>query len=291
MKIRLIFFILILNAITGYGQKNMADSRAIINLHKEDTTEVNALIYLGNNQTQIDSGIKYAQQGLSLAKKLNYRKGEAICLLVLARLSEDNFGQAIQYSLNALNIFENLKDKTGIAEIHLLLQGNYWNAGDFTNSLHHAFTGDKIAETNNVIGVLQFPGHRLAPLFLAEIGQIYLLRNQLDSAEIYTLKSIAQNELFNGTKWNFPIYMLATIQSEKGDYTSALENYRSVRSLAIQNNIPRDTIQIFSGISTLFKKMGKLDSAIYYAQIVKNNWTNKSEWRFRTMLTHRSVSC
>jgi signal transduction histidine kinase len=274
MKIRLIFFLLILLTITGYGQQNLRESRTIINLQKEDTTEVNALIYLGNNQSQIDSGIKYAQQGLSLAKKLNYRKGQANCFLVLAKFS-DNISLAIQYSLNALEIFEKLKDKTGMASAHLLLQGNYWVAGDFTNSLYHAFTGEKIAETNNVIGNLQFPGHRLAPLFLAEIGQIYLLRNQLDSAEIYTLKSIAQNELFNGAKWDFPIYLLATIQREKGDYTSALENYRSAILLTQYAN-PWDTIQIFSGISTLFKKMGKLDSAIYYAQIVKNNWTSVS---------------
>jgi hypothetical protein len=48
-------------------------------------------------------------------------------------------------------------------------------------------SGEKIAEANNVIGGrLIFPGHRLAPLFLAEIGQIYVFRNQLDSAfDIY----------------------------------------------------------------------------------------------------------
>ncbi len=277
MKIRVIFFLLILNAITAYGQQNLADSRTILNLHKEDTTEVNALIYLGNNQTQIDSGIKYAQQGLVLAKKLNYRKGEANCLLMLAKFPDGNFSGAIQYPLDALDIFEKLKDKTGIASAHLLLQGYYWTAGDFTNSLYHAFAGEKIAEANNVLGEIQFTGHRLAPLFLAEIGQIYFLRNQLDSAEIYTLKSIAQNELFNGVKWSFPIYMMATIQSEQGNYTAALENYRSAISLTIQNDIPNDTIQIFSGLSTLFKRMGMLDSAIYYAQIVKNNWTNISE--------------
>ena len=34
-----------------------------------------------------------------------------------------------------------------------------------------------------------------------------------------------------------------------------------------------DTLQIYSGMSTLFKKTGQLDSSIYYAQIVARSWT------------------
>ena len=254
------------------AQRDVTDSLwNIINLHKADTAEVIALAYLGNQQTQMDSTIKYAQQGVALAVKLNYPKGEGYCLLTLAGSSGDDFGKSIQVALKALDIFEYINDYPGVASAHLVLESAFWSAGDYKNSLVHAFAGEKIAEDKNVKGVTVFPRHRLTPLFLAEIGQVYLLRNQLDSAEIYSQKSIAQNELFNGAPWNFPVYLLAYVQTLKGDYPAALESFYYALSLAKNNVIYRDTLQVFSGMSTLFKKMGKPDSAIYYGQMVVNS--------------------
>jgi signal transduction histidine kinase len=280
MKRILLFWLLSLLSFTQItAQNNYADSlqqdslRAIINQQKGDTAEVIALAYLGTQQTQFDSAIKYAQQGLLLAKKLNYRKGEADCLFVFAiATGQRNLSGAIQYALNALNIYKDIQNYTGIASAHLRLQSNFREAGDYKNSLIHAFAGEQIAEASNVKGILAFPGHRLAPLFLAEIGGTYVLKNQLDSALFYTQKSINQNELFNGVKWGFPVYLLATIQTRQENYEIAMQNYRLAITLSVQNGFPGDTLQIFSGISTLFKKMGKLDSAIYYAQIVERSW-------------------
>jgi signal transduction histidine kinase len=95
--------------------------------------------------------------------------------------------------------------------------------------------------------------------------------NQLDSAIYYIQKSIDQHELFNETEWNFPVYLLATVQMKQGKYKLSLENYRKAIPLAIQNNFYQDTLQIFSGMSTLFKKTGQFDSSIYYAKIVSRS--------------------
>ena len=248
-------------------QNNLDSLKATIKLQTKDTAQVNALAYLANEQTQFDSVTKYAQQGILLARKINYNSGEADCFLIIARQS-NLFSESIQYALSALKIYEEQQDNTGIASAHLVLQGAYWSAGDYKNGLAHALTGERIAEGNNVKGKFVFPGHRLAPLFLAEIGQILYLKNQLDSAFIYTQKSITQNDFFNGAKWNFPVYLLATIQTMQGDYKKAMENYRTALPLAVQNKFYRDTLQILSGISTLFKKNTQVDSAIYYAQKV-----------------------
>jgi signal transduction histidine kinase len=156
----------------------------------------------------------------------------------------------------------------------LVLQGNYREAEDFAKALLHEFEGEKIAEQNNVKGVFNFPHHRLAPLFLAETAQTYILKNEPDSAIIYAQKSIQQNELFDGTSWEFPIYLLATIQQMKGDYVRSLENYRlALRLSKIQTEDAQDSLQIYSGMSTLFKSTGQLDSSIYYAQLVNKSWS------------------
>jgi two-component system NtrC family sensor kinase len=271
-----LIFLFCAAVLKSHAQEKTIDSlRQIINQNKNDEAQVNALAKLGRTVSNFSDAINYTKDGLLLSKKINYKKGEADCNLVLAERFSSNAQttEAIYYGLNALQIYEKLKDNMGIASAHLLLQGDYRAAEDFTNALLHEFEGEKIAEQNNVIGVFNFPNHRLAPLFLAETAQTYILKNEPDSAIIYAQKSIQQNELFDGTSWEFPIYLLATIQQIKGDYVHSLENYRlALRLSKIQTEDAQDSIQIYSGMSTLFKSTGQLDSSIYYAQIVNKSW-------------------
>jgi signal transduction histidine kinase len=274
--ILILFFLSLLHDIVGQRQVNEDNLKKIINLHKGDTAEINSLSYLANLQVNPDTAIIYAKQGLALAQKLHDKKGQADCFFIIARKQMD-FGEAIQNALNALKLYEELHDNTGIASAHLILQGNYWTAGDYKNALAHAFVGEKVAEINNVRGLFDFPGQRLAPLFLAEIGQIYLLKNQLDSALFYTRQAIEMNELFNGAKWNFPVCLLGAIYNKKGDYELALVNYRSAFQLAKQNELFRDTLQVYSGMSNVFRNTAQIDSSIHYAQIVERSTNPEKE--------------
>jgi len=170
-------------------------------------------------------------------------------------------------------MYETLNNAAGMAQAHLLLQANYRDAEDFANALLHEFEGTRISEQYGIKGIFDFPGHRLAPLFLAETAQTYILMNQPGVALGYAQKSIEENELFNGTSWEFPIYLLGTIQQMQGAYAPALQNYRRALSIAkIQADTEHDTIQIYSGMSTLFRKAGQPDSSIYYAKIVNTAW-------------------
>jgi len=255
----------------AWGQSNYSDSLvAIINKGSGDTIEVDALVNLANIQTQPDSGMKLASQGLLLAEKIHYTRGKADCLFILADQNswQGDPGATVQHALDALTSYEFVKDNTGIATAHLLLQAIYRDMSDYRKSLTHAFAGERIAEANNVIGKFWFPGNHLAPLFLAEIGQTYVFMNQLDSALTYTQKAVAQKEIFNGAEWNFPYYLLASIQSSQGNYKQALNNFHTSIVLARQNGIERDVFQNFGGMSTTFRETGQLDSAIYYAQLV-----------------------
>jgi signal transduction histidine kinase/lipopolysaccharide biosynthesis regulator YciM len=274
-KIAILLCLFIINTIAAQNQPAADSLKTIISLQKQDTTEVNALVYLSRQQTQVDSAFKYVQQGLLLAQKINYKKGEADCYLQIAAINSNflnDYSTSIKNLYDALKIYRDINYTTGIAETHLHLQGWYRDIGDYENALMHAFAGQEIAEANNTSGrAFSFGGHRLSPLFYAEIAQTYILMNQLDSAEFYIQKSIDQNELFKGSKWNFPIYMLGTIQNQKGDYKQALATFRSAIPLAIQNEFYQDTLQIYSGMSTLYKNTKELDSAIYYAKMVNES--------------------
>ena len=277
--LKIVFFILfsfVLNA-----QQNGKDSLLmIINKHAGTTTEVDALVSLGRMYTRADSMFLYAEKGLSLARKINYKKGEGDCLWVIseAYYFQENYGEAIRYNLESLRVYQNINENTGVVEACLHLQGNYRDAGDYRKALMYAFMGEQKARANNIKGRLTFGNTtHLAPLLLAEIAQIYVLMGELDSAILYTQKAIDDKELFQGTEWNFPIYLQATCQTMKGDYQSAIKNFRTAKILATQNGFDRDTIQNMSGMSTLFIKTNQLDSALYYAKIVVRDWWNECE--------------
>jgi signal transduction histidine kinase len=278
--LKIVFFILfsfVLNA-----QQNGKDSLLmIINKHAGTTTEVDALVSLGHMyRARADSMFLYAEKGLSLARKINYKKGEGDCLWVIseAYYFQENYGEAIRSDLESLRVYQDINEITGVVEACMTLQGKYRDAGDYRKALLYAFMGEQKARANNIKGRFTFDNAtHLAPLLLAEIAQIYVLMGQLDSAIFYTQKAIDEKELFRGTEWNFPIYLQATYQTMKGDYQSAIKNFRIAKILAAQNGFDRDTIQNMSGMSTLFIKTNQLDSALYYAKIVVRDWWNECE--------------
>ena len=272
-KRKFIIILLLLASVSVWSQKERDSLLAIIDKQKRDTTEVNALAILANKHANADSAFTYVQKGLLLSEKLNYKKGKADCLLVLALIfiRQLNMSGTIQYGLASLNIYEEIQNSEGIVSTKGFLQAAYRNIGDYQNSLLHAFSGLQTAEKSNAKGTVMFTGHRQVPLFLAEIAQTYLLKEQLDSALYYTQQSISYHELFNDAEWNFPIYLLATIETKQGNYQSALRNYRSALPLAVKNEFFSDTLQIFAGMADLFMNTSELDSAIHYAEMVERS--------------------
>jgi len=272
MKCKLLIFLAFFNSSLYSQTQSFEDSlTAIVNQHKEDSNEVNALYILAYQNPHTDSAIQYAQQGILLARKINFLKGEADCLFSLALSFQSNFIRSIQYTLNSLMIYENIQNNQGIAKANLFAQAMYREAGDYKEALHYAFTGLKIAEINKLDYFDELPVLPMSISFLAEISQTYIMMNQPDSALIYAQKAIDKNKKFQGGIGEFSIYLLAYIQNMKGNYKTALDNFRLAKQLAIQNN-PRDTLQVYSGMSSLFLNMKILDSTIYYAQIVVRSW-------------------
>jgi signal transduction histidine kinase len=282
MKRTLFILFVVLGLIDVDAQQGSKDSlMAVVLQQKGNKAEVDALVRLSLGEQQGELIVKNLENGLSLARKIGYRKGEADCHLIYHNvyLKQGDFSRAIHSHLNALLIYEEIKDYSGIASAHGMLQGSYREVGDYRKSLSHAFVALQTAEEHNIKGELLFPGQRWAALMLAEIGGTYVLMEKLDSALFYTQKSIAMKELFNGAEWGFPVYLLASILTLKGQYKPALETYRQALVLSIQNNHAHDTLQIFSGISTLFRNAGQPDSSIYYAQIVARGWGHHSEFK------------
>ena len=282
IKLGLIFFFLFISFRFVHAQRSEVDSLLhIISKQKQDKQEVNAFAHLALILENKDSAVRCAERGLKLAEKIGDLKGKADCYLVLTLIygAAPDLSRTIQDGLNALKIYEQINFKTGISSAHASLQANFRQIGDYRTALDHAFSGLKIALADQGISEFIIAGHTLVAPLYAELGQTYLLMNQLDSASYFTEKAIEQKELFGNAEWNFPVYLEATIQNMLQKYADAIINYRKALTLAVQNGLAYDTLQIQAGMSTLFKNTGQLDSAIHYAQLVVQGWGNRSEYK------------
>ena len=149
---KIAFLLLMATALFANAQESEKESLlSLINKNKGDTEEVNALTYLANQESEADLRAKYVNQALAIAERIDFQKGIADCNLVFAKInSNSNFSLSIQYSLDALAIFKNIKDYPGIATACLSLQGGYRDGiADYRSSLEYAFAGKQIAEKHN----------------------------------------------------------------------------------------------------------------------------------------------
>src|SRR5689334_11292816 len=98
-RVSLIFLSLFINSVLCSQQEEKDSLLQIISKNLNDSDEVNALILLGYKANSPDSAFNYLKQGLSIAEKLNYKKGMADCNLMLGGIvgSTTNFGQSLQY--------------------------------------------------------------------------------------------------------------------------------------------------------------------------------------------------
>ncbi|MCW5886451.1 MAG: histidine kinase, partial [Candidatus Kapabacteria bacterium] len=92
------------------GQARIDSLEAELPKAKQDTNHVNLLANLSFEYYSIDpnSGIKFGDQGVKLAKKLAWKEGEARCYSSLGNnnIGKSNYPKALEYLHKSLKINE-----------------------------------------------------------------------------------------------------------------------------------------------------------------------------------------
>src|SRR5688572_22725593 len=140
---RAIIFLTFFIASSSYGQiEGNIDSLLMeLTKSKEDADKVILLNNLSRKYTGIREylkGFEYGNQSLSLAKKINYKIGEAKAYHNIAKLygEQDDQSRELEYFLKELRINEIIGEKTAIAASYKNIgqvckeQGNYLVALD-----------------------------------------------------------------------------------------------------------------------------------------------------------------
>jgi len=147
----IILFPLLLAAIHAFAPHDKTDSLLhVLKTAQNDTNKVNTLITLGEELylSQPDTALKYWQQALVLARKINFQKGLAEALgnvgYIYKQLGDPD--KALEYHLQSLEIEKEINNKQGIAISLNNIGGIYDDQGDPDKALEYNMKSQVIFE-------------------------------------------------------------------------------------------------------------------------------------------------
>ena len=272
---KLIAYFFIMGLVTVAGAQPIIDSlKKELALSKPDTNRVSIFSALSIKYLQSDHtlAMKYAQEGLALARILKFRKGEADCLrrsgIVL--FQEGNFPEALDIFQKSLTISERINYLFGVGAGLGHIGNVYHEQGDYVRARSYYFRYLKITETtrNKFERANAFRG----------IGRNYIRQNYLDSA------SVAYEQAFKSidTTGNFTLAAalwrdLGDLESKRGNKEQAMIFFRKSIPYAVSEHFFLVLNGTYLGMADLYHKQGNIDSAITYGKLSlaagqKNNY-------------------
>ena len=261
---------LVLDDLSEYD-RNLIDSSLTV-YHKEtnDTLKINIINELVENCWDDDVWPKYNMWVYSVTKNhLNHPIYSSFYKNIHAS-SLNNFGylydsqgkliKAITYYEKALNVYEDIGDKKGIAIVLNNIGTVYENQGALNKALEnyqqalslHKKIGDKV----------------LVSYLLNNIGYIYVNQGHVEKAlKIYNESLQIQKEVDDYKGMSYSFNNIGYIYEGKKEYTVALEYFKKSLLMSQKINNKSSLALALSNIGSIYSTRNEIDSASnYYAQ-------------------------
>ncbi len=261
-----ILIIIVLGAVSLMAEKS--DSEKVDSLLKElynkkqrDTNKV--LIYknLANlvYTKDPDNAINYAQSGLTLAKRIDYKNGVSACLneLGIAYWYKSQYPHARNCFKEALEINKETNNKQSIAK-------NYTNLGiiaialsDYPAALEYYLNALKIHESLN--------NKKSIGIVFSNIGSLYDEQNDFTKGLEYHFKSLEIFKELNNTNLlsvNYENIGVNYLKQKR--YEEALKYLNLSIELAEKKELWLSKASIFISFGDLFSEIGQFKKAIQY---------------------------
>ncbi|MCW3102049.1 MAG: hypothetical protein JWO09_489 [Bacteroidetes bacterium] len=219
----------------------------VLNTSAEDTTKVRlfddlSYEYSGNS---FDSAVYYAQQELSLSKKLNYKLGEASAYNAMGMANEDkgDFLKALEYYMKSLRLKEEMGDRMLVIHQYNNIANIYVSQGDNDKALEYFF---KVLEHKDELNSRSTEGN-----IYNNIGIIYKNKKQYAKAIEYHMKGLEARKLAGEAKPIAGSYNnIGATYMEMKQYDKAIASYTEALRI-------RKPINDLSGIASASINMGR----------------------------------
>jgi hypothetical protein len=259
--LRRYFFILFIFtgiSITNAQTPYLDSLKNILSSTKEDTTRVLLLseISLWSIFSNPDTSLQLAREGIRLAQRINYPKGEAYCKRSSGFFFwiTGDYTTAIKVAFSGMAYAEKSEDLDLQSWLYILLLNAYKDNGDFSEAIIYDFKSRTIYQKINQTANSKEN---------AGTASIYYGMGKLDSAQYYIGLSMQQGGIKDG--WTCMIKGRILAKTHRLD--SALYYFKlSAVELLPENNF-KDLANLYQSIASLYQSAGNIDSSIYYARL------------------------
>src|SRR6187402_423911 len=206
-----------------------------------------------------DTSLLLANEALAKSNEIKFKKGEIHALIVLCVLYREkgDLPYALELGLKALKISE--EEQYAYERIYSLIRisGVYFAVRDAPKAMTYLKKADELLKKN--YDDFQWP---VTQYFLAD-G--YEQLNKLDSAE--KLVQMLEEKHPSDPLWIVIKNRLrGNIALKKNELPLAIEYYRRSNATAMAGTTFREAATASNAMAQVFKKLGQLDSAIFYAK-------------------------
>lgn len=237
---------------------------------KEDTNGVYLFANLSFEYSSInpEEGIKYGEQGIKLAKKLDWKQGEARCyhsLGVTYFLGKSNYSKALEYYHKSLKINEEIGNKNGTANNLGKIGVVYRRQSNYTKALEYKLKALNIYE--------ELGDNEGVARTLGNIGNIYENQSDYPKALEYYHRALKINEAIEnklGVAYN--LGNIGIIYVNQSDYPKALEYYNNALKLDEELNNKSGVARNLGNIGVIYVNQSDYPKALeYYQKALKIN--------------------
>ncbi|MCW3106449.1 MAG: two-component sensor histidine kinase [Segetibacter sp.] len=253
----LTFVFLCCSQLINAQNKNIDNIKQQLTSAKEDVNRVDILSNLSRFYMFFypDTAENYGEQGLQLARKINYKAGEASCMLSLCitLTFSGKYISALDYGLQATPILTDLHDTTLLIWNNIQILSCYRQLEDYDQALNYGYNVMKLfkyfhADSNQL------------SVGLGAIGSVYEKKNQLDSALYFEQRAFASD-----TSWCQIFQYIGQTYAKRGHIDIALNYYKRGLNNAVKENNTVGFIDLCNNLSKVFELTGQIDSSILYA--------------------------
>jgi len=264
---------------------------------KDDTKKLELLFKIASNSVDADTILKYSEQAITLAEKLNINSVQAIVFKGSGYLNSGKLASALECFMKAANYYKVDHNNVGIAATYIYIseaynqQENYDNAKYYLknavqilrkeeDTIRLASALHNLGYTNYCMGqydtalilfsetreIYQKLGYLTEYAFcLGNSGLVYSRQSEFQKAEEYLLRAI---EILTkqGDERAVTQYMIeyAGILQHKGEIKKGITSAKVSFGNATKNNFLEFERDAAYRLAKLYQISGKYDSAYYY---------------------------
>lgn len=232
-------------------------------LSQTDTVKINSLNKRSENlsKVDVDSSCYLAQEALSLAKEVNFKRGIAAATKNIAICNYVNGKSdiAIKQFIEAIKLFEELKDINELAHCYSQMGIAYYLQYQYENALkYYEKSIELYKNTSNK--------KDLAGVYINQ-GISYTYVKKMDLAEINYNEALKIYQEINYEPGFAPAYnSLAKIYYAKKEYTKAISYYKLAEQYSIKSNNKYHLITNYNSLATCYKELKEYETAKAYSE-------------------------